>query len=564
MGATTGDWAFYLGWLFLAFMVNVAYNKRPLILSRRGPWELPCMATGNFLVPILSCKLNSLPLPPLGSWLFHLCMLWRTHIWFEIMDMYDDAKTDKKTVAVKVGHKWACAMVIGLTLAEAAVGYYMLHCVPLSLFSLSGVAIFLSVEVLPIPESLVPQDKTSKKMMSNVQSLGGILLLFYVWSTGVFVNKFMASTTVKSNDGEGLVLSRPLKTSVSYRVEVERALKLARVLITIPSCFDPSEVDVKVKFSSGVLRISLSPSIEELVIDFGRNSILSAVKGIVISSGSITLPLAFNKLELPESCQSALVEDWSKPPLTTAILTCGRCGAELVDVGSLQVCAVPSVVWQLGSEIKACEECGPLLVECHKDDHCSGMRKSVTETEIWTRLQGRLFVSETTVMLHESHMLLSACSCCGKSIIPSTREAAASIGLCADSLSDLDDDGGAYVVIPKIDLEEPICGYSRASIASQLLPEPMIWFLLDVADESLGPMVILSKDLVVMDCLGMATRAAKIMLKGDRPRDKGKLMRITLDPAEAVALRDAWLQSKTLVQGDTWVGTIPVTPKLVD
>lgn len=63
----------------------------------------------------------------------------------------------------------------------------MLHCFPLAMFSLSGVVIFLCVEVLPIPESLVPQDKKSKKMMSNVQSLGGIILLFYVWSSGVFV-----------------------------------------------------------------------------------------------------------------------------------------------------------------------------------------------------------------------------------------------------------------------------------------------------------------------------------------------------------------------------------------
>ncbi|KAF4660822.1 hypothetical protein FOZ61_003728 [Perkinsus olseni] len=187
MAALTGEWVWYITWLLLALLVNVAYNRRPLILSRRGPWELPCMAAGNFLVPILSCKLNNLPLPPLGSWLFHLCMLWRTHIWFEIMDMYDDAKTDKRTLAVKVGHSSSCVLVLTLTSAEAAVAYYMLHCIPLALFSLSGVVIFLCVEVLPIPESLIPQDKTSKKMMSNVQSLGGILLLFYVWSSGVFV-----------------------------------------------------------------------------------------------------------------------------------------------------------------------------------------------------------------------------------------------------------------------------------------------------------------------------------------------------------------------------------------
>ncbi|KAF4660821.1 hypothetical protein FOZ61_003727 [Perkinsus olseni] len=370
-----------------------------------------------------------------------------------------------------------------------------------------------------------------------------------------------------TEERSGLVLTRALNASVSYRVEMERTLKLARVLITTPAGFDIDDADVKVKFSSGVLSISLSPSIEELVIDFGRGSCLSAVKGLTISQdkATMTLPIAFTKLELPDSYQSALVEDWSKPPLATAILTCASCGAELVDVGSLQVCAVPSVVWQLGSEIKACEECGPLLAECERDDcHHTGMRQSVTETEIWTRLQGRLFVSETTVMLHESHLLLSACSCCGKSTIPSTREAATSIGLCADSISDFDDDGGSYVVIPKLCLEEPIRGYSRASLASQLLPEPMIWFVLEVADETLGPMVVLSRDLVVLDCLGVATRAAKIMLREDRPKDKGKLVQVSLEPAEAVALREAWLQSKTLVQKGTWVGTIPVTPKLVD
>lgn len=48
-------------------------------------------------------------------------MLWRTHVWFEIMDMYDDAKTDKRTIAVKVGHSWACVIVLAFTLTEAAV-----------------------------------------------------------------------------------------------------------------------------------------------------------------------------------------------------------------------------------------------------------------------------------------------------------------------------------------------------------------------------------------------------------------------------------------------------------
>lgn len=67
MAALTGDWIWYTMWLVSALSVNVAYNMRPLILSRRGPWELPCMAIGNFLVPLLSCKLNNLPLPPLGK-----------------------------------------------------------------------------------------------------------------------------------------------------------------------------------------------------------------------------------------------------------------------------------------------------------------------------------------------------------------------------------------------------------------------------------------------------------------------------------------------------------------
>lgn len=63
------------------------------------------------------------------------------------------------------------------------------------------------------------------------------------------VSSAVEARSKASAQQSGLVLTRALKTSVSFRVEVERTLKLARVLIATPSGFDVNDADVKVTVS---------------------------------------------------------------------------------------------------------------------------------------------------------------------------------------------------------------------------------------------------------------------------------------------------------------------------
>ena len=170
---------FYLVWLALAFLANFLYNNKPFQLSRKTPWEFPCMIFGHLLIPLLSCKINRLPLPGRGSLLFHVLLLTRSHLWLEIMDIAEDARCNKRTLAVKVGENVASLFVFILILCEAAVAKTLLVSDLLAAFSLFGALVFAVMTLLDSRGWNV-----NKKQACVSQSLVGFVLMIALWYRG--------------------------------------------------------------------------------------------------------------------------------------------------------------------------------------------------------------------------------------------------------------------------------------------------------------------------------------------------------------------------------------------
>lgn len=180
LGFITGDLMYMIMWLLAAVCVNFLYNNKPFQLSRKCPYELPTMIAGHFLIPLLSSRLNDVPMPSWESWLFHALLLSRSHIWLEFADILCDEKEGKRTIAVVLGHKLSLRLVLLLTALEAAVGYWLLNSLVLACFSLFGILVFyLSATAKGVKEE--------KVHVSISQSLVGVVLMCFLWYTKVLV-----------------------------------------------------------------------------------------------------------------------------------------------------------------------------------------------------------------------------------------------------------------------------------------------------------------------------------------------------------------------------------------
>ena len=175
----SGSWLYCISWLFGAFGVNFLYNNEPFKFSRRFPYEVPTMIVGHLMIPLLACEINGLPYPEIGSWLFNILLLARSHIWLEFADISCDAKEGKRTFAVVFGPRIAFRAVIVLTAFESLVAFVFLQSVVLSMFSLFGIVVFS----LSATNSGVKEEKVH---VSISQSIIGAALMMYIWIERVF------------------------------------------------------------------------------------------------------------------------------------------------------------------------------------------------------------------------------------------------------------------------------------------------------------------------------------------------------------------------------------------
>lgn len=171
---------YIISWLVGAIGINFIYNNRPFQLSRKCPFELPTMIAGHLLIPHLACRINGVSNPSFGSLVFHVLLLSRSHIWLEYVDMDVDIMSNKRTIAVVLGHKKTLIMVLFLTGMEAMVGFFLLESNVLGLFSLFGMIVFY------ISAEKEKSKKTDKLHVSVSQSLVGAVLMVYLWHAQVF------------------------------------------------------------------------------------------------------------------------------------------------------------------------------------------------------------------------------------------------------------------------------------------------------------------------------------------------------------------------------------------
>ena len=174
---------FYIWWLLAAFLVNAVYNWKPFALSRHAPWEVPCMIAGHFLIPLLSCQLNKLQYPGIGSWVFHALLLSRSHLWLEMMDINEDSSCGKRTIAVVLGGRLTLLLILLLTAAESWTAFYLLHSGLLGFFSVFGAILLVTMHVAE-SNGL----SFDKKMVSITQSFIGVFLMLHVWQRGELVS----------------------------------------------------------------------------------------------------------------------------------------------------------------------------------------------------------------------------------------------------------------------------------------------------------------------------------------------------------------------------------------
>ena len=170
------DGLFYILWFACAVLINALYNVPPFALARRAPFEIPCMVAGHFLIPILSTRLAAIPLPGLGSWLYHACLLVRSHVWLELMDINEDSACGKMTTAVVIGKTHTLTFIFGLIALESFIAFKCLT-------SLFGIFSLFGGLVLGLLES----KGWDKKIACVSQSLVGFVLMVYVWISGDLV-----------------------------------------------------------------------------------------------------------------------------------------------------------------------------------------------------------------------------------------------------------------------------------------------------------------------------------------------------------------------------------------
>ena len=174
----TDDWFYIAVWTWCAIMINISYNNEPFQLSRNCPWEVPCMIVGHFLIPLLACHINGVPLPSLSSWIFNGLLLARSHIWLEYADIDVDRTRSKRTIAVALGKVGTLRLVILITLSESLVGFVLLSSAILGIFSLLGAVVFYTS---------AKQGNESKVHASVAQSAVGVFLMCYLWVSKTLV-----------------------------------------------------------------------------------------------------------------------------------------------------------------------------------------------------------------------------------------------------------------------------------------------------------------------------------------------------------------------------------------
>ncbi|KAF4657934.1 hypothetical protein FOL47_008238 [Perkinsus chesapeaki] len=190
-------------WLALYMLSNVLYNVPPFALSRKGPWEIPCVMMSVVFLALFSCELNNVPLPSLEvlailrrvvifnstvillahcAWLFHVLAVARSELYAEILDREDDAKVGKRTTAVKAGRMWTSLLTCTLTFCHMLVSYFMLKSTLLSVYYIADIAFFISYE-----EVLYSKSSSAKfaGRVFKIESLVGLVFFIYAWSNQV-------------------------------------------------------------------------------------------------------------------------------------------------------------------------------------------------------------------------------------------------------------------------------------------------------------------------------------------------------------------------------------------
>ena len=178
LGLLTGDLLYVMAWFVCALCVNYLYNYPPFQLSRKCPWEIPCMIAGHFLIPLLACRINRIPFPSLPSWIFNALLLARSHIWLEYADIEGDEKCNKRTLAVVMGKAATLRIVMALTLIEAFVGFFLLKSHLIGIFSVLGMIVFYIAS---------SRRGEFEMVVSTSQSVVGLYIMVYTWINKILV-----------------------------------------------------------------------------------------------------------------------------------------------------------------------------------------------------------------------------------------------------------------------------------------------------------------------------------------------------------------------------------------
>ncbi|KAF4715796.1 hypothetical protein FOZ63_001283 [Perkinsus olseni] len=167
-------------WVLGFFLSNILYNVPPAFLSRKGPWEIPCMVLGLSCITMFACEVNNVPSPSIGGWMFHWLAIARGQLYGEVIDIDDDAQVGKNTTAVKFGKLRAQQLMLALTVCEILVCYAQLASVYLTTYYVLDVL----VQVCSASKRW-GRIQEYKLAIFRVQTILRVVYLFYAWPNRV-------------------------------------------------------------------------------------------------------------------------------------------------------------------------------------------------------------------------------------------------------------------------------------------------------------------------------------------------------------------------------------------
>ncbi|VXB32955.1 UbiA family prenyltransferase [Maribacter litoralis] len=167
--------------LLLLFMVvvNILYNFKPFRIKERPPFEI-LIQVGYVVTVFFSTELNNLETLPWQTLVYLSLFAFQAHIAGEIMDMYPDLASGKRTTATLIGRNNSKLLMLLILVCESVLVWYWFEDVVLASF-LGLFSAFMILDILVVFKGrayTLPEMKLFGYLI-NISALASMLWVLY-------------------------------------------------------------------------------------------------------------------------------------------------------------------------------------------------------------------------------------------------------------------------------------------------------------------------------------------------------------------------------------------------